>query len=159
MPKAHQTSSPTPEGIDNHTKRARPSPKMTFDSPNCVSSEAETAFSPPFALELKASDRSIGGEKLEEMIDYHGGLLNEDFTKAIVNLYDHVISEGDDQSSPNCIYNAESLDDMKLPHWIAKVDEHGVCRKDTLTAAVEFDVFQWWQITTENFSLLDTVVW
>jgi hypothetical protein len=28
--------------------------------------------------------------KLEEMIDYHGGLLNEDFTKAIVNLYDHV---------------------------------------------------------------------
>ena len=28
--------------------------------------------------------------KLEEMIDYHGGLLNVDFTKAIVNLYDHV---------------------------------------------------------------------
>jgi hypothetical protein len=53
--------------------------------------------------------------KLEEMIDYHGGLLNEDFTKAIVNLYDHVISEGDDQSSPTCIYNAESFDDMKLP--------------------------------------------
>uniref|UniRef100_A0A7S0MLC6 Uncharacterized protein n=1 Tax=Cryptomonas curvata TaxID=233186 RepID=A0A7S0MLC6_9CRYP len=186
MPKAHQTSSPTPEGIDNHTKRARPSPKMTFDSPNCVSSEAETAFSPPFALELKASGKDQGDHfelphvcwwqelmrlkgkklidrleeiKLEEMIDYHGGLLNEDFTKAIVNLYDHVISEGDDQSSPNCIYNAESLDDMKLPHWIAKVDEHGVCRKDTLTAAVEFDVFQWWQITTENFSLLDTVVW
>lgn len=28
--------------------------------------------------------------KLEEMIDYHGGLLNADFTKAIVSLYDHV---------------------------------------------------------------------
>jgi hypothetical protein len=28
--------------------------------------------------------------KLEEMIDYHGGLLNEEFTKAIVSLYDHV---------------------------------------------------------------------
>jgi hypothetical protein len=75
--------------------------------------------------------------KLEEMIDYHGGLLNEEFTKAIVSLYDHVrnarlfrvgtlglmfflcflqvISEGDDRTSPNCIYNAQSSDDMKLP--------------------------------------------
>jgi hypothetical protein len=28
---------------------------MSFNSPNCVSSEAETAFSPPFALDLKTS--------------------------------------------------------------------------------------------------------
>mmetsp|Transcript_57067 Transcript_57067/g.150384 ORF Transcript_57067/g.150384 Transcript_57067/m.150384 type:complete len:129 (-) Transcript_57067:166-552(-) len=97
--------------------------------------------------------------KLEEMIDYHGGVLNEEFTKAIVNLYDHVVSEGDDTSSPTCIYKADSSDDMKLPHWIPKVDEKGVSRKEMLQTSVEYDVFQWWQITSESFSLLDTVVW
>ena len=92
--------------------------------------------------------------KLDEMIDYHGGLLNGDFTKAILDLYEHVVEEGDNSDQ---IYNDESVEDMKLPLWLPKKDDQGLSRRARLEMAVEFDVWQWYLITNENFTLLDTL--
>eukprot|EP00286_Rhodomonas_abbreviata_P015275 CAMPEP_0181322994 /NCGR_PEP_ID=MMETSP1101-20121128/19534_1 /TAXON_ID=46948 /ORGANISM="Rhodomonas abbreviata, Strain Caron Lab Isolate" /LENGTH=234 /DNA_ID=CAMNT_0023430963 /DNA_START=130 /DNA_END=834 /DNA_ORIENTATION=+ len=112
--------------------------------------------------------RSLNGTKLmqrlkemqvDEMIDYHGGVLNARFVELIVELYDHVASQGDTPN--NGVYDEHSPYDPEtdLPYWCPKVDEEGFGRMERLRMAAEYDVWQWYLVTGENYSLLDALVW
>mmetsp|Transcript_32828 Transcript_32828/g.82796 ORF Transcript_32828/g.82796 Transcript_32828/m.82796 type:complete len:286 (-) Transcript_32828:44-901(-) len=92
--------------------------------------------------------------QLDDMIDYHGGVLNARFVDQIVRLYDHVAAQGDVKEG---IYSDDKACD--LPYWCPAVDESGFSRLERLEMAAEYDVWQWYLVTGENYSLLDTLIW
>jgi len=98
---------------------------------------------------------------VDEMLDYHGGVLNARFVDLILELYDHVASQGDGAREPDSVYGAASPYDpeTELPYWSPKSDSAGFGRMERLRLAAEYDVWQWYLVTGENYSLLDTLVW
>eukprot|EP00290_Baffinella_frigidus_P032447 CAMPEP_0180273682 /NCGR_PEP_ID=MMETSP0988-20121125/4928_1 /TAXON_ID=697907 /ORGANISM="non described non described, Strain CCMP2293" /LENGTH=236 /DNA_ID=CAMNT_0022244875 /DNA_START=174 /DNA_END=884 /DNA_ORIENTATION=+ len=95
---------------------------------------------------------------IDEMIDYHGGVLNARFVELIIELYDHVCQQGD--AADGGIYGeASPIDNSCLPKWYPGDDGAGFSRIERLKMAVEYDAFQWYMISSENYSMLDTLVW
>jgi hypothetical protein len=92
--------------------------------------------------------------QLDDMIDYHGGVLNARFVDQIIRLYDHVAAQGDAEQG---IYSDDKACD--LPYWCPAMDESGFSRLERLEMAAEYDVWQWYLVTGENYSLLDTLIW
>mmetsp|Transcript_30423 Transcript_30423/g.59431 ORF Transcript_30423/g.59431 Transcript_30423/m.59431 type:complete len:275 (+) Transcript_30423:255-1079(+) len=92
--------------------------------------------------------------QLDDMIDYHGGVLNARFVDQILRLYDHVAAQGD---AENSVYKDDKAGD--LPYWCPATDESGFTRLERLEMAAEYDVWQWYLVTGENYSLLDTLIW
>jgi len=88
------------------------------------------------------------------MIDYHGGVLNARFVDQIVRLYDHVAAQGDTDGG---VYADDKACD--LPYWCPATDESGFSRLERLEMAAEYDVWQWYLVTGENYTLLDTLIW
>mmetsp|Transcript_10592 Transcript_10592/g.16594 ORF Transcript_10592/g.16594 Transcript_10592/m.16594 type:complete len:207 (+) Transcript_10592:151-771(+) len=97
--------------------------------------------------------------QLDEMIDYHGGVLNCKFIELCMEVYDHVCMQGD--TAENEVYAPGSSYDREteLPYYIPCVDSSGFGRLECLQMAAEYDVWQWYQITGENYSMLDALVW
>jgi len=96
--------------------------------------------------------------QLDDMIDYHGGVLNARFVEQIIGLYDLLAAQGDDDKPSDNIY-AETALGVELPYWCPKEDDSGFTRTERLEMAAEYDVWQWYTITGENYSLLDTLLW
>jgi len=47
-----------------------------------------------------------------------------------------------------------------LPQWFPREDDQGgLSRAKRLDVALDFDIWQWYSIAGEDFSLLDSLVW
>mmetsp|Transcript_59764 Transcript_59764/g.146810 ORF Transcript_59764/g.146810 Transcript_59764/m.146810 type:complete len:250 (-) Transcript_59764:470-1219(-) len=108
-------------------------------------------------LELKGETliERLRNTQLDELIDYHGGVLNARFVEKIVRLYDHVNCQADVEGG---VYAKEGAD-LELPYLCPGADQSGFSRLERLEMAAEYDIWQWYLVTGENYNLLDTLVW
>lgn len=79
--------------------------------------------------------------QLDDMIDYHGGVLNARFVEKIIGLYDFLASQGDEGMPADNVY-AEPAVGVELPYWCPTEDESGFTRLERLEMAAEYDVWQ-----------------
>lgn len=134
------------------------SPTDSEDVDNC-----SDQFSGLFKLEGIALMHALQKERTEDYVRYRHGFLHPKVPRLMMRLYDHVLKQGGTSDySDSDIYGADSPFDVntELPKWYPEIDEeNGLSRWQRLSLARDFDVWQWYNIASEDFSMLDTLVW
>jgi len=116
--------------------------------------EAGDGFAPLLKLEGGSLLEALQQARSDDFIRYTNGYLQSHVTSRMTSLYDHVCEE---RERLRGVCDAECVE---LPHWYPKTDENGgLSRQHRLSAALDFDVWQWYSISGEDFSLLDALVW
>eukprot|EP00802_Teleaulax_amphioxeia_P023159 Tamp_23698.p1 GENE.Tamp_23698~~Tamp_23698.p1 ORF type:complete len:165 (+),score=30.24 Tamp_23698:504-998(+) len=96
----------------------------------------------------------------ERVIRYEGGYLHKDAAAQMIALYSHVIAQGDE--ADGAVYGTRTPfnRNTELPQYYPKDDgSSGMTRHHRFRMALECDVWQWYSIGDEGFTLLDALVW
>jgi len=142
-PKLHDIAAPEPSNSESENDKGR--------------AERLAALMQLQGVELM---RALQQAHADEFVTYKHGYLNPQVAGDMSALYAHVLGQGDVENGP--IYGSDSpfCRTTELPQWYPEFDEDsGLTRQQRLTLAHDFDVWQWYTIAMEDFSVLDTLVW
>jgi len=97
-------------------------------------------------------------ERAEDYLRYSSGYLQRNVAFQITSLYAHVLAQADTPNSPVYGDTSPFNRNTQLPKYYPIEDEDsGLSRKQILDLSLESDIWQWYSIANEDFSLLDTL--
>jgi len=155
-------NSPRNEDAPNHasTQRAKRNPSPhDVDMGACVPYDR---FAPLLELRGASLVEALQEARSDDYICYIEGYLEQHVAKQMMKLYDHVCEEWEGLSdalgsTPACPTWPQT---RELPQWFPREDDQGgLSRAKRLDVALDFDIWQWYSIAGEDFSLLDSLVW